>query len=156
MGATHQNPECHCRSNTGSLWMHSRPCAGGKILAGAPGCQGSGLDKPVFPPPTPHSFADIAHQQKGAYGNEKGTNPNQGCSKHNDLIWDLSRAFFFFLNFFNVYLFLRERERERERERAPAGEGQRERETQNLKQAPDSERSAQSPTQGDTDCEIMT
>ena len=47
-----------------------------------------------------------------------------------------------FLNyyFFNVYLFLRER--------TQAGEGQRERETQNLKQSPGSELSAQSPTWG--------
>ena len=36
----------------------------------------------------------------------------------------------------------------RERDRAWAGEGQRERETQNLKQAPGSELSAQSPTRG--------
>ena len=39
--------------------------------------------------------------------------------------------------------FLRERER-RERDRAQGGEGQRERETQNPKQAPSSEPSAQS------------
>ena len=39
------------------------------------------------------------------------------------------------------------REREREREREQARKGQRERETQNLKQAPGSELSAQSPTQ---------
>ena len=44
--------------------------------------------------------------------------------------------------FFYVYLFLRERDRAQE------GEGQRERETQNLKQAPGSELSAQSPMQG--------
>ena len=50
------------------------------------------------------------------------------------------------LFFFNVYLFLRERERERER--VQAGEGQRERETQNPKQAPGSELSAQDPTRG--------
>ena len=37
-------------------------------------------------------------------------------------------------------------EREREREREQAGEEQRERETQNLKQAPGSELSAQNPT----------
>ena len=42
----------------------------------------------------------------------------------------------------------RERERERERER--------DRQTQNLKQAPGSELSAQSPMQGsNSDCEIM-
>ena len=41
-------------------------------------------------------------------------------------------------------MFIFERERERERERARVGEGQRERETQNLKQAPGSELSAQS------------
>ena len=44
--------------------------------------------------------------------------------------------------FFNVYLFLRQRETEQERGRV------RERETQNLKQAPGSELSAQSPTRG--------
>ena len=49
---------------------------------------------------------------------------------------------FFFLIFFNVYLFLRQRETEHEQERV------RERETQNLKQAPGSELSAQSPTWG--------
>ena len=49
-----------------------------------------------------------------------------------------------------MYLFLRDREREREREtdRVQAGQGQTERETQNLKQAPGSELSAQSPTWG--------
>ena len=55
-----------------------------------------------------------------------------------------------FLNLFNVYLFLRERESERvsgggaERER----EKDRQTDRQNLKQAPGSELSAQSPTQG--------
>ena len=44
--------------------------------------------------------------------------------------------------FFNVYLFLRQRERQHEQGRG------RERETQNVKQAPGSELSAQSPTQG--------
>ena len=48
----------------------------------------------------------------------------------------------FFLIFFNVYLFLRERVRAR------VGEGQIERETQNQKQAPGSELSAQSLTRG--------
>ena len=42
----------------------------------------------------------------------------------------------------------RERERERERDRTQVGEGQRTRETQNLKQAPGSELSAQSPMRG--------
>ena len=42
--------------------------------------------------------------------------------------------------FFNIYSFLRDR--------AQVGEGQRERETQNPKQAPGSELSAQSPTWG--------
>ena len=47
--------------------------------------------------------------------------------------------------FFNVYLLLREKERDRAR----VGEGQRQKkETQNLKQAPGSELSAQSPTWG--------
>uniref|UniRef100_A0ABI7Z845 Rho family-interacting cell polarization regulator 2 n=1 Tax=Felis catus TaxID=9685 RepID=A0ABI7Z845_FELCA len=49
---------------------------------------------------------------------------------------------FYFYIFFNVYLFLRQRETEHERGRV------RERETQNPKQAPGSERSAQSPTRG--------
>ena len=50
--------------------------------------------------------------------------------------------FKFFLSFFflNVYLFLRDRVR--------TGEGQREGETKDLKQAPGSELSAQSPTRG--------
>ena len=48
--------------------------------------------------------------------------------------------------FFKVYLFLRERERERER--AMSGGRGREKETQNPKQAPGSELSAQSPTRG--------
>ena len=46
------------------------------------------------------------------------------------------------LFFFNVYLFLRQRETEHEQGRV------RERKTQNQKQAPDSELSAQSPMQG--------
>ena len=49
---------------------------------------------------------------------------------------------FFFLIFFNVYLLLRQRETEHEWGTV------RERETQNLKQAPGSELSAQSPTGG--------
>ena len=56
---------------------------------------------------------------------------------------------FFYFYFLKCLLIF---ERERERDRAPAGEGQRERErekeTQNLKQAPGSELSAQSLTQG--------
>ena len=53
----------------------------------------------------------------------------------------------------------RDRDRDRERERETPGEEQRERETQNTKQAPGSELSAQSPTWGSnslTECEIMT
>ena len=50
--------------------------------------------------------------------------------------------------FFNVYSFLRERERERERASTSGGGAESERETQNPKQAPGSERSAQSPTRG--------
>ena len=50
---------------------------------------------------------------------------------------DLSRS-----NFFNIYLFLGQRETEHEQGRG------RERATQNLKQAPGSELSAQSPTRG--------
>ena len=54
-----------------------------------------------------------------------------------------SRLYFYFFNlFFNVYLFLGQRETEHERGRG------RERETQNWKQAPGSEPSAQSPTRG--------
>ena len=56
-------------------------------------------------------------------------------------------GFFFLIEFFNVY-FIFERERERLRQRTSVGEGQKERETQDPKQAPDSEVSAQSPTQG--------
>ena len=55
-----------------------------------------------------------------------------------------------------MFFFLRERQREREREREregergreQAGKGQKERETQNWKQAPSSELSAQSLTRG--------
>ena len=56
-----------------------------------------------------------------------------------------------FKKFFNIYLFLRDRER------AQVGEGQRENETQNLKQAPGSELSAE-PNAGlkATNSEIMT
>ena len=50
------------------------------------------------------------------------------------------------LYFLNFYFFLTERERDRDR--AWVGEGQRKRETQNLKQAPGSKLSAQSPTRG--------
>ena len=49
------------------------------------------------------------------------------------------------------FLFLeRERDRDRDSEREGTGEGQRGRETQNLKQAPGSELSAQSPMQVQT------
>ena len=54
-------------------------------------------------------------------------------------------SFLLLLLFFgNVYLFLRETETDR----VQIGEGQREEETQNLKQAPGSELSAQSPRRG--------
>ena len=53
-----------------------------------------------------------------------------------------SLCFIYFYMF--VFIF------ETERDRAWAGEGQRERETQNLKQVPGSEPSAQSPTRGST------
>ena len=49
---------------------------------------------------------------------------------------------YFVFNFFSVYLFLRERDTEREQGRS------RERQTQNLKQAPGSELSAQSRMRG--------
>ena len=49
---------------------------------------------------------------------------------------------YFVFNFFSVYLFLRERDTEHEQGRS------RERQTQNLKQAPGSELSAQSPMRG--------
>ena len=58
-----------------------------------------------------------------------------------DLTWGLESVFFL-----NVFIYFWRRERERDR--AWAGEEQRERETQNLKQAPGSEPSAQSPTRG--------
>ena len=48
--------------------------------------------------------------------------------------------FIFIYFYFYIYLFLRDR--------VLAGEGQRQRETQNVKQAPGSELSAQSPMQG--------
>ena len=64
----------------------------------------------------------------------------------------LSVYFFFLVFFFNVYLFLRQRDTEHERGRVS------ERETQNLKQAPGSELSAQGPDAGLelTDREIVT
>ena len=62
---------------------------------------------------------------------------------------------FFFFKCLFIFERQRETERERERERqrqrqrqSVSREGQRERETQNLKQAPGSELSAQSPMQG--------
>ena len=58
--------------------------------------------------------------------------------------WVFPQTLFIYLlkkNFFNIYLFLRQRE-------SMNKEGQRKRETQNLKQAPGSELSAQSPTRG--------
>ena len=45
-------------------------------------------------------------------------------------------------------MFIFEREWEREQAHEQVGEGQRERETQNLKQVPGSELSAQNPTRG--------
>ena len=59
---------------------------------------------------------------------------------------------FLLIYFFTFIYFLRDVER------AQVGEGQREKETQNLKQAPGSELSAQSPTWllELTNCEIMT
>ena len=54
----------------------------------------------------------------------------------------LERKSFFFIYFKKIYSFLKERDR------AQTEVGQRERGTQNLKQAPGSELSAQSPTGG--------
>ena len=50
--------------------------------------------------------------------------------------------------FFFLLTFIFERERDRERDRAQTGKGKRERATQNPKQAPGSELSAQTPRQG--------
>ena len=65
---------------------------------------------------------------------------------------DISYNFFFLIFFFNVYLFLRQRETQHEQGRG------RERGRQNVKQAPGSELSAQSPTRGSNSqtCEIVT
>ena len=49
---------------------------------------------------------------------------------------------------FLMFIFESQRERDRQTDRARVGEEQGERETQNLKQAPGSELSAQSPTRG--------
>ena len=56
----------------------------------------------------------------------------------------------FFIKFFKVYLFLRERQRQRQRQRQSVSEGgaEIESETQDLKQAPGSKLSAQSPVWG--------
>ena len=66
------------------------------------------------------------------------------CTSSSSLVFDrlLSKGFFFFNFFFYVYLILRDWDR------THVGEGQRERETENLKQAPGSELSAQRPTPG--------
>ena len=53
-----------------------------------------------------------------------------------------------FLHLKQFFTFIFEREREREGERGRGGGAERERETQNPKQAPGSELSAQSPTWG--------
>ena len=64
-------------------------------------------------------------------------------SHHNQRVLKLlTRVILFFEKNFNVYLF------SRQKVRVQVEEGQRERETQNLKQAPGSELSAQSPTRG--------
>ena len=61
---------------------------------------------------------------------------------HSQLSYTGRAALVFFKKFSCLFLF------ETERDRARVGEGQREGETQNLKQAPGSERSAQSPMRG--------
>ena len=58
----------------------------------------------------------------------------------NMTFFKILNIYLFIFKFLHVYLSLRERDR------AQVGEGQRKRETQNPKQAPDSELSAQSPT----------
>ena len=55
---------------------------------------------------------------------------------------------FLFLNVFLMFLFTFERERERDRDRASGGGAERARETQNPKQTPGSQLSAQSRMQG--------
>ena len=60
-------------------------------------------------------------------------------------IYMLIYYLYFILFLIILMLFIFERERERKRDRTWVGEGQRERETQNLKQTPGSEPSAQSP-----------
>ena len=56
--------------------------------------------------------------------------------------------FKFFFLFYILLIFERDRERESTHGCTQVGEGQRERETQNPKQGPGSEPSAQSPTRG--------
>ena len=51
-------------------------------------------------------------------------------------------------SFFNVYLLLRERERQTDRQNMSGGGAERETHTQNMKQSPGSELSAQSLIQG--------
>ena len=58
--------------------------------------------------------------------------------------YTLGSSLLIFFNFCNVYLLLRDRERQS----VSGGGAERERKTQNLKEAPGSELSAQSPTQG--------
>ena len=85
--------------------------------------RGESRKKPLWPQP----------QQFLTWHNSKG----KGIKSKNELLGPHEDTFFF-----NVYLLLRE-----ERDRARAGDRQREGETQNLKQAPGSELSAQSQTQ---------
>ena len=93
---------------------------------------------------------DIARQLEMQVGKGRASHFPNGASDQSCLL--LSVVVFIF-NFFNVFIYLRERDRTR------VGEGQRERETQNPKQAPASELSAQSPTRHGaqlTNHEIMT
>ena len=68
---------------------------------------------------------------------------NTGSSKA-EFSWEIR----FLLKFFNVYLLLRNRESEREKAGRRGAERERERESQNPKETPGSELSAQSLTQG--------
>ena len=87
----------------------------------------------------------VSSSTRGQHGAHSWVSKYRGVSRyHSDTVIDFSslQVYLFLKIFFNIYLFLRDRDRAR------VGEEQRERETQNLKRAPGSELSAQSPTRG--------
>ena len=98
-------------------------------------------------------YIDHCLNQVRRYSQNTDGSPLTVCCGHFHIVSDMSQPSLCFWNishnyplllFFLKHLFIFETERDR----AWTGEGQRERDTQNLKQAPGSEWSAQSPTRG--------